>query len=92
MISAFELKNRSCCRCFYKIPYFMKNLFLLICLFFISLVSYIINLSPHNVVTILTVQKIIAGLNSHTFNYLETNKGQLQITPHLKNLTVARVT
>jgi len=58
----------------------------------ISLASYIINLSPHNELTVLTVQKMIAGLNSHTFNYLENNKGQLQITENIKNLTVSRVT
>ncbi len=74
MITIFELKNRSCCRCFYKVPYFMKNIFLLICLVLLSLASYIVNLSPHNDLTILTVQKMIAGLNSHTFNYLDANK------------------
>ncbi len=43
MITAFELKNRPCCRFFYKIPYFIKNLVLLAAMFLIIGLNYLVH-------------------------------------------------
>jgi hypothetical protein len=43
MITAFELKNRPCCRFFYKIPYFIKNLVLLAVMFVIIGLNYLVH-------------------------------------------------
>ena len=41
MITAYELKNRPTCRFLYKIPYFVKNIFLLLIMAGIMLPVYI---------------------------------------------------
>ena len=87
MITTYELKNRPCCRFFYKIPYFMKNVILLIGLAFIMVPIYLVCFR-HESIGIVNIYKLIAGLNSRTFNYLETHKDQLGIIRNLKQKTV----
>ena len=43
MITHFELKNRPVCRCFYKVPYFIKNLVLLGVMGVVLLYVYLVN-------------------------------------------------
>jgi hypothetical protein len=43
MITHFEMKNRPCCRCCYKVPYFMKNLVLLALMCLILLYTYLVD-------------------------------------------------
>jgi len=43
MITSFELKNRPCCRFFYKFPYWLKNAVLLSILAVILLLNYLVH-------------------------------------------------
>ena len=79
MITHFEMKNRPCCRLFYKIPYFIKNIILLLLLVFILGINYLVNYRKDSV-SIHNVYKMIAGLNSQTFNFLSENDDALFIT------------
>ena len=72
MITAYELKNRPTCRFFYKIPYFVKNIFLLVILAGIMLPVYICHFRKESL-DVKSIYKLLAGLNSRTFNYLEDN-------------------
>lgn len=88
MITAFELKNRPCCRFFYKIPYFIKNFILLGILCVVLLFNYLVHyeksdLSWQNVSKMLTV-----GLNHQMFNYLQNmdTMHALSITQNLKKV------
>jgi hypothetical protein len=76
MISTYELKNGSCFRILHKTPYFIKNLFLLAALAVATFLTYVVHFS-HSEITVLTVYRMIAGLNSNTFNYLDKNRIQL---------------
>ena len=69
MITAYELKNRPCCRFFYKIPYFVKNLVLLVLLSAILLPIYFAHFRKESL-GYQTIYKLLMGLNSKTFNYL----------------------
>lgn len=89
MITAFELKNRPCCRFFYKIPYFIKNLVLLAAMFLIIGLNYLVHYQMGEL-TVQQVQKLIAGLNSQTFTYLQTQPilEKLSITASIKKPSV----
>lgn len=89
MITSFELKNRPCCRFFYKIPYFLKNLVLLGMLSVILLLNYLVHFQKAEL-TVQNVYKLIAGLNSQTFNYLQSSSSieKLTITPQIKKVNV----
>jgi len=91
MISHFELKNRPCCRLYHKIPYFIKNIILLSLLALILGINYMAN-QRRDAVSIQNVYKLIAGLNSQTFNFLSSNAEALYITSTLKSISVSRVT
>ena len=73
MISTFELKNGSCFRLFHKTPYFIKNLVLLVALAIATFLTYVVHFA-HSEIAVLTVYRMIAGLNSNTFNYLDKNR------------------
>lgn len=89
MITSFELKNRPLCRFFYKIPYFIKNLFLLASLALIVLLNYLVHYQKSDL-SIKSVKKWVAGLNSKTFNYLSQHDSTLQINPSIKSVSVTR--
>lgn len=72
MITSFELKNRPCCRAFYKIPYFIKNIALLVLLACIMVPTYLLHFR-RGALDVNTVYRMIAGLNSETFDYLLAN-------------------
>ena len=86
MITAYELKNRPFCRFFYKIPYFIKNIALLVLLFAILLPIYFAHFRKESL-GYQTVYKLLMGLNSKTFNYLQNNsEDALNLRPELKTL------
>ena len=92
MITTYELKNRPCCRLFYNVPYFMKNLFLLIGLLLIMVPIYIVNFRAETAGNT-NVFKLIAGLNSKTFNYLEKNaSNDLNVKRSIKSQAVTGLT
>ena len=72
-MTLYELKQNRCFRCCYKSPYYIKNLFLMAILgvaIFIIYVVYFRADGGH----VQNVINILKGLNSNTFNYLETNR------------------
>ena len=87
MITVYELKNRPTCRFFYKIPYFIKNLALLILLAAILLPIYFAHFRKESL-GYTTIYKLLMGLNSKTFNYLQANsEDALNLRPELKSLS-----
>jgi hypothetical protein len=90
MITSFELKNRPCCRTFYKIPYFIKNIILLSLMACVMVPTYIFNYRAGEL-NIKTVYRMIAGLNSDTFEYIQANEGDLMISPSIKSVNAQRV-
>lgn len=86
MITVYELKNRPTCRFFYKIPYFIKNLALLVLLGAILLPIYFAHFRKESL-GYTTIYKLLMGLNSKTFNYLQANsEDALNLRPELKQL------
>ena len=84
MITTYELKNRPCCRFFYKIPYFIKNLILLFGLACIMVPVYIVHFRKESI-GVTNIYKLLAGLNSRTFNYLEEHApSRLNVKKELK--------
>lgn len=86
MISSFELKNRPCCRAFYKIPYFIKNLILLFLLLCVMVPTYLAHSKMGEQLNVNTVYRMIAGLNSETFDYMLMRKKDLLVTPSIKQI------
>ena len=84
MITLFELKNKSFCRCFIRTPFYIKNLFLLGILWLILAFVYLIYFRRDGMV-IQNISKILKGLNSNTFNYLEVHSEPLRLTKLLNN-------
>lgn len=74
MITLFELKNKSFCRCFIRTPFYIKNLVLLSILFLILGFIHVIYFSKDGSgsLRIKSISKLLKGLNSDTFNYLTT--------------------
>ena len=91
MFTSFELKNRPFCRCFYKIPAFVKNMFLLACLAVILFVNYLVVYQGSDF-SVKNVKKWIAGLNSKTFDYLSHHAESLFLKKEIKSLNVQRIT
>lgn len=89
MITHFELKNRPFCRAFYKVPYFIKNAVLLLAMFCIMLPTYLVHYKGSDI-SVITVYRMIAGLNSKTFDYLLANQKSLIITQSIKDIRVQR--
>ena len=80
----YELKNRPTCRFFYKIPYFIKNLFLLFLLACIMVPIYFVHFR-HESIKIQNIYRLVAGLNSRTFNYLQDQaKAKLNVKEKIK--------
>ena len=79
MLTLYELKQNSCFRCVYKSPYYIKNMFLMCILSVLLFIIYAIYFRADGG-NYANVIKILKGLNSNTFNYLETNKHILGIS------------
>ena len=69
MITLYELKQNSCFRCCYKSP-LIRNVFLMMVLFVVTMFIYMIYFWQSGS-SYTTMMKVLNGLNSHTFNYLE---------------------
>jgi hypothetical protein len=88
MITLYELKNKSFCRCFIRTPFYVKNLFLLGILALIQSVIYLVYFSGQGsggYLRLQNINKILKGLNSDTFNYLWERKDALKISALLNN-------
>jgi len=79
------MKNRPCCRCFYKIPYFIKNTILLVIMGVLMLWIYLVNFN-NSQFELKAVYKILAGLHSHTFNFFERYHQDLNIKKEVKQM------
>lgn len=72
MITVYELKHARVCRCFIRTPFYIKNFFLLVILTIMLGFIYIIYFRKDGMVY-QNIPKILKGLNSNTFNYLDAN-------------------
>lgn len=90
MITLYELKNKSFCRCFIRTPFYIKNLFLLMILSFSLAVVYLIYFSNYGSgnLRLQYISKILKGLNSDTFNYLAEHSDSLKLTNTLNNYQI----
>ena len=88
MLTLYQLKQNGCFRCVYKRPYYIKNLFLMLVLTVVLFIIYCIYFRADGG-NFTNAIKILKGLNSNTFNYLETNKRNLQAHSRIKNFNVA---
>ena len=70
MITVYELKNKRCCRQIYRLPYFVKNVLLILLLLAILLPIYFGHFMKESL-GYTSIYKILIGLNSKTFNYLQ---------------------
>ena len=84
MISLFALKNKGFCRLFIKTPYYIKNFVLLLQLGVLLGLIYLIYVSRDGM-SIQNITRILKGLNSGTFNYLESHADSLRLTKLLNN-------
>ena len=62
----------------YKTPYFMKNMCLLSVQFVLLLIIYLVYFRSDGG-NMQNAMKILRGMNSDTFNYLESNKKKLNV-------------
>ncbi|CDW72026.1 UNKNOWN [Stylonychia lemnae] len=84
MITLYELKSQSFCRCFIRTPFYIKNFVLLTILGLIMTIIYFLHFRKDGG-NFLSITKILKGLNSNTFNYLEQNSKSLRLTKLLSN-------
>ena len=73
MLTIFRLKQNSAFRCCYKTPYYIKNFFLMCILSVLMFIIYCVYFRNDGG-TLKSAFKILKGLNSDVFNYLEENK------------------
>eukprot|EP00347_Sterkiella_histriomuscorum_P004339 403360825 len=84
MITLYELKSNSSCRCFIRTPFYIKNAFLLAILTFMMSIIYVLYFRRDGG-NFSQIPRILKGLNSNTFNYLETHSETLRLTKLLNN-------
>ena len=87
MITIFELKHHKCFRCFIRTPFYIKNLALLIFMSIFLFVCYMVYFRK-DCMTITNITRVLKGLNSNTFNYLESNSDSLRIGKVLNDYPV----
>jgi hypothetical protein len=87
MITLYELKNKSFCRCFIRTPFYIKNMFLLIILGVLLSLIYFVYFAREGggTIRIQSISKLLKGLNSDTFNYLTAHSEPLKLTRLLNN-------
>ena len=77
MITHFQLRQKKCFRCIYlKMPFYVKNLILFIILSTMLSIVYLLYFRADGG-SVEAAMKILKGLNSNTFNYLEAHKGEV---------------
>lgn len=84
MITIYELKHKRCCRSFMRTPFYIKN-FILLCIMSCILFSVYLVYFRKDGMVVQNIVKILKGLNSGTFNYLESNSESLRLTKLLNN-------
>lgn len=84
MITIFELKHKTCCRCFIRTPFYIKN-FILLCILSVILSGVYMVYFRMDGMVVQNIVRILKGLNSGTFNYLESNCESLRLTKLLNN-------
>ena len=72
----------------YKVPYFIKNLILLLILAGILMPIYFVHFRKESL-GVTNIYKVLAGLNSQTFNYLSKHDRDLNISENIKSMHVA---
>ena len=86
MLTLYELKQNSCFRCFYKSPYYIKNLFLMAVMSVMLFIIYVVYFRADGG-NILNIMNILKGLNSNTFNYLESQKSLIGLDDEITKVT-----
>ena len=86
MLTLYELKQNSCFRCFYKSPYYIKNLFLMGYMAFLLSLIYVVYFRADGG-DIRNIMNILNGLNSNTFNYLESQKSLIGLDDDVTTVT-----
>lgn len=84
MITHYRLKQNSLFRAFYKWPYQIKNMFILLLQAVILLLVYLIFFRADGG-SLKNAVKIMRGLNSTTFNLMESHSHVLKISKHVDN-------
>lgn len=84
MITLWELKNQDFCKQSLKVPFYIKNLFLLFILSIILSFVYLMYFRRDGMY-VLNIQRILKGLNSNTFNNLVIKSEPLRLTRLLNN-------
>ena len=84
MITVFELKHKGLCRCFIRTPFYIKNFFLMVILSLLLGFIYLIYFRK-DVMVIKNIPKVIKGLNSKPFNYLESHTKNLNMGAAIQN-------
>ena len=90
MLTLYELKQNSCFRCLYKSPYYVKNAFLMMLMAVMLLVIYLIYFRADGG-SYASMIKIIKGLNSNTFNYLESNSNLLLVDKNMPSYSANKM-
>ena len=78
MFTLYQFKHNRFFRTFHKTPFYIKNIFLLGLQALILLFAYLIYFRTDGG-NYQNALKILKGLNSNTFNFLETNSGPLDV-------------
>jgi len=90
-MTTFELKHRPCCKAIYRLPYYVKNMILLVMLMFVMIPTYLLHNKNSEVSTKL-VERLMAGLTSEVFDFMNAHaEHDLKITSQLKNSNVNRL-
>jgi hypothetical protein len=88
MITIFELKNRGFCRPFCRTPFYIKNLLLLIYLVLFLGFVYLAYFRRDGLYLI-SITKILRGLNSEVYNYLQSNSEKLYMKPTMRTFSMS---
>jgi hypothetical protein len=78
MLTLYEVKQNTCFRVCYKRNAVIRNCFLMMILVILLIPMYVIFFHPGDQ-SYESMKKVLKGLNSSTFNYLENNKESLRV-------------
>lgn len=84
MITLYELKQNKGFRCFTRTPFYIKNAVLLGVLSFLMSVIYVLHFRKDGG-NLSSIPRILKGLNSQTFNWLQDHSESLRMTKLLNN-------
>lgn len=90
MFTLYQLKSNGCFRSFYKAPFYIKNTFLMCVLAVLLFIIYAVYFRSDGG-SLTSAVNILRGLNSNTFNYLQTHKHKLSLDGGVPSLGSASV-